>query len=97
MSKMTMESTHSGVSLFETRRKLRRVRMIVDVTTALIDGDQSLSYREACSLVDCAEKAIGELIPSYREKFELSIRPQFDEIIRQRWPLEHFPAHELVN
>ena len=97
MSKMTTESNHSGVSLFETRRKLRRVRMIVDVTSALIDGDQSLSYREACSLVDCAEKAIGDLIPSYREKFEISIRPQFDHIIRQRWPLEHIPAHELVN
>lgn len=62
--------------------------MIVDLTSALIGRDSSMTYREARSLVDCAEKAVVELIPNYRETFEAHIRPTFDRILRERWPLE---------
>jgi hypothetical protein len=89
-----------GISLFEQRRKLRRVRMIVDITSALISRDASMTYREARSLVDCAEKAIVELLPTYRLNFDLNVRPTFDRIIRERWPFEtvtHYAGRELVN
>jgi hypothetical protein len=101
MSKMMMTTHDTAVSSFDTRRKLRRIRMIVALTTALISGDSSITYREASSLVDCAEKAINELVPTYRDRFELSIRPHFDAIIRERWPLDHAMhspnPYELVN
>lgn len=98
MSKMMMTSHDTAVSSFDTRRKLRRIRMIIDLTTAMISGDSSVTYREACCLVDCAEKAIRELVPSYGKRFELSVRPHFDQIIRERWPLESMMhSVELVN
>lgn len=88
-------------SLFERRRRARRVRMIVDLTAKIIHSDDSMTYREARSLVICARKAILDLLPQYEEQFEKKIVPQFDQIIGHRWPLEHqstfIPASELVN
>lgn len=75
---------------------MRRVRMIVDVTTALLDNDSSLSFREARSLVDCAERAIGELVPSWRDCFNSEVRPQLETIIRKRWPVGNWAALEAL-
>lgn len=99
MSKLEAMTTNDETdSLFEARRRLRRVRMIVDLTSSLIANDSSISHREARSLVECAEKAIGELVPSYSRRFEAAVKPRLDSIIRQRWPLEEFSARpELVN
>lgn len=82
------EAELHGTTLFGERRKLRRVRMIVDLTSALISRDASISYREARCLIDCAEKAIFELLPNYQLNFERHIRPTFDRILRDRWPVE---------
>lgn len=100
MENRVEESGPAGISSFEMRRRMRRVRMIIDVTTALLDNDSSLSLREARSLVDCAERAIGELVPSWRDCFNMEVRPQLELIIRKRWPVAVFPqmgALELVN
>ena len=89
-----------SISFFERRRRVRRVRMIVDLTANIIHGDDSMTYREATSLVTCARKAILELMPHYEERFERVIRPRFDALIHQRWPLEHVGSSqsaELVN
>ena len=82
------------------RRRMRRVRMIVDVTTALLETDLSLSQREARTLVDCAERAISDLAPSWRSCFNNEVRPTLETIIRRRWPVEpRFATRqlELVN
>lgn len=88
-------------SLFERRRRARRARMIVELTAKIIRCDESMTYREARSLVICARKAILELLPQYEEQFESKVLPQFDQIIGRRWPLEHQssfqPVSELVN
>lgn len=67
--------------------------MIVDVTTALLETDLSLSHREARSLVDCAERAISDLAPSWRSCFNNEVRPRLETIMRKRWPIE--PRYEL--
>lgn len=82
------------ISSFEMRRRMRRVRMIVDVTTALLETDMSLSRREACSLVDCAERAISELVPSWRICFNNEVRPRLETIIHSRWP-HSAAAHQM--
>lgn len=79
----------SSISFFERRRRVRRVRMIVDLTADLIRKDDSVTFREATSLVACARKSILDLLPNYEEQFESVIRPRLDRLIRRRWPLEH--------
>jgi hypothetical protein len=93
------EST--SVSFFERRRRVRRVRMIVDLTANVLRNDESVTFREAMSLVACARKSILDLVPSYEEEFERAIRPKLERLIRRRWPVELVEsrslATELVN
>jgi hypothetical protein len=96
-----MTHTRADWSLFERRRRMRRLRMIVDLTANVLRHDASLNYRQARSLVDCARKSILELLPQYGEAFESTVRPGLDRILLERWPLEHHPycvvSNELVN
>lgn len=83
----------------DQRRRMRRIRMIVELTSNLIRSDQTVSAREARCLVNCARKAILELVPGYDMQYSLLIAPIFDSILRKRWPHEHCssPYQELVN
>ena len=86
-------------TIFE-RKRLRRIRMIVELTLNLISSDMTVSHREARSLVDCARKAILELFPGLSARYEAIVKPHFDRVLRQRWPEEElrYPdPHETVN
>jgi hypothetical protein len=74
-------------ALFE-RRRVRRVRMIAELTLNLISSDRTSSHREARCLVDCARKAILELVPGFEGRYERIVRPYFDRVLQQRWPEE---------
>ena len=74
--------------------------MIVELTSNLIQNDVSLTHREAHCLVQCARKAIAELIPAYHTKFDLLVAPRLNRVMRQRWPIEESRISrplELVN
>jgi len=74
--------------------------MIVELTSNLIQNDVSLTYREACCLVQCARKAIVVLIPAYNSKFDLLVAPRLNCVMRERWPMEESRINrplELVN
>lgn len=74
--------------------------MIVDLTTDLLRHDASLTPREARCLVECARKAIADLLPGYASQFDVMIRPRMERIIRARWAFdERLASHqaELVN
>lgn len=89
-----------GISSFEHRRRMRRFRMIVDLTTSLLQRNPELSHREARCLVDCARKAIVDLSPAYCQEFDWDVRPRLEGIIRKRWPIEESligSSEELVN
>ena len=73
-------------SAFFERRRLRRIRMIVELTQNLISSDLTVSHREAQCLVQCARKAILDLHPQFAERYERIIRPHFERILAQRWP-----------
>jgi hypothetical protein len=85
--------------LAHERKRLRRLRMIVDLTTKLIRSDMTLSAREARCLVNCARKAILELFPGYEAKYDLLIAPRFDKALGERWPGEvpRLFVDEIVN
>lgn len=95
MSELT--EFNGSVSFFERRRRVRRVRMIVDLTLEMIRRDASITYREATSLVACARKAIVELMPQYEPEFEESVRPRLEKLIRRRWPLEDVDRRPLTS
>jgi len=75
-------------STFFERRKLRRIRMIVELTLNLIGTDVTVSHREARCLVRCARKAILDLHPGFAQRYERSIRPYFERMLAERWPHE---------
>src|SRR5215212_4279576 len=100
MPKFEMEPLPEVRSAFFERRRLRRIRMIVELTHNVISGDDTVSYREARCLVECARKAILELYPDFEERYERIVRPHFERVVATRWPHEE-PlgpcAWELVN
>jgi hypothetical protein len=84
---------------FVERRRLRRIRMIVELTHNLI-SDMTVCHREAQCLVQCARKAILDLHPHFEERYERVVRPHFERILAQRWPSEvtlHASVGDIVN
>ena len=100
MSKFEIAHTSEAASTFLERRRLRRIRMIVELTMNLIGSDSTVSPREARCLVDCARKAILELHPGFLEKYERIVRPHFDRLLLTRWPneqlLDDAPCSDLM-
>lgn len=87
-------------SAYFDRRRVRRVRMIVELTLNLISSDRTVSHREARTLVDCARKAILDIFPGFESRYERVVQPHFDRILQQRWPheeLRYTSPHETVN
>ena len=100
MPKFEYESPAENNSAFFERRRLRRVRMIVELTLNLISSDRTVSHREARCLVDCARKAIMEIFPTFGDRYECIVQPHFDRVLQQRWPDEELSfsdPRELVN
>src|SRR5947209_6693081 len=88
MPKLEADPAAEVHSAFFERRRLRRIRMIVELTHNLIGSDLTVSYREALCLVSCARKAILDLHPAFEERYERIIRPHFECVVAQRWPHE---------
>lgn len=88
MPKFETESLPEPHSAIFERRRLRRIRMIVELTLNMIGGDTTVSHREALCLVHCARKAILDLHPAFEERFERIVRPHFERTLHQRWPNE---------
>src|SRR5438067_2012397 len=88
MPKSQLEIKTEARSGFVERRRLRRIRMIVELTHNLISSDMTVCHREAQCLVQCARKAILDLHPHFEERYERVVRPHFERILSQRWPGE---------
>jgi len=100
MPKFEYESQVEVPSAFFERRRLRRVRMIVELTLNLISSDRTVSHREARCLVECARKAILELFPGFEERYMRVVEPSFILVLQQRWPeeeLQYTNPYETVN
>ena len=100
MPKFEYESQTETHTLFFERRRLRRVRMIAELTLNLISSDRTSSHREARCLVECARKAIVEIFPGFASRYEHVVQPHFERVLQQRWPeeeLHYSDPHETVN
>lgn len=100
MPKFEYEPQTEPHSTYIDRRRLRRVKMISELTLNLISSDRTVSHREARCLVDCARKAILDLFPAFESRYERIVLPHFLRVLRQRWPeeeLHHPDPNETVN
>jgi hypothetical protein len=88
MSKYATDSITEVRSPIFERRRLRRIRMIVELTLNLIGSDMTVSHREARCLVRCARKAILDLHPEFEQRYERIVRPYFERLLASRWPHE---------
>src|SRR4051812_48023404 len=88
MPKFEIEPLTELRSAFFERRRLRRIRMIVELTHNLISSDRTVSSREARCLVSCARKAILDLHPGFVSRYDRIVKPHFERVLAERWPQE---------
>lgn len=74
-------------ALLEEEKRLRRLRFVVDLTTALI-RQQDLSLDEAQGLVAAAKKRALELFPDKGETFDLIYGSRFRRILIEKYRLQ---------
>lgn len=69
----------------EEEERLRRLRLLVDVTAQVLSEDEELTFCEALRLVEAARTASLRLFPDKNDTFELVIRPRLDRIVLERF------------
>ncbi len=67
----------------EENRKIRRMRLLVDLTCSLL-AQADLSYIEMLNLVEATRRTILEMFPGKEQAYDLIYRPRFERIIRER-------------
>ena len=69
----------------DEEERLRRLRLLVDVTAQVLSEDEELTFCEALRLVEAARTASLRLFPDKNDTFELVIRPRLDRIVLERF------------
>lgn len=69
----------------EERKKLRRLRLLVDLTTSILYQDRNLTLEEARQMIRTTEKSILRMFPDKQETFDIVLLPRFQWILRERW------------
>jgi hypothetical protein len=73
--------------LREEEQRLRRLRLLVDVTAQVLAEDSSLTFCEAIRLIDAARTASMRLFPEKEQTFDLVIRPRLERIVLERFQI----------
>jgi hypothetical protein len=69
-------------ALAEEQARARRLRVIVDLTTAVLMQGR-LSHDEARELVGAARQRALELFPDKADTYDLILAPRFERLIRE--------------
>ena len=75
-------------ALEDENRRLRRLRLLVDLVLARLYQDPELSLLEALELVERCRDAALDLFPGKEDAFDLIFRPRFERVLGARWPHE---------
>lgn len=77
-------SRPSAEAVEEERRRLRRMRLLVDMTCSLLyQLDQP--ELDARRLVESTRRHVLELFPGKEKTFDLIYRPRFERILKERF------------
>jgi hypothetical protein len=71
--------------LREEQQRLRKLRLLVDVTAQLLAEDDHLILCEALRLIDAARTAAVRLFPEKCDTFDLVVRPRLERIVFERF------------
>jgi hypothetical protein len=80
--------------LQEEQHRIRRVRLLVDVTAQVLSEDERLTFCEALRLIEAARTAVLRLFPEKDDTFNLVIRPRLERIVHERFQI---PSVSPVN
>lgn len=69
----------------EEKKKMRRLRFLVDLTTGVLYQDSSLSLKESRQMVENLRKAVLRMFPGKEKTFDLVLLPRFERILKERW------------
>lgn len=72
-------------ALLEEQHRIRRLRLLVDVTAQILAEDEKLQLCEALRLVDAAREAALRLFPDKQDTFEIVIRPRLERLVMERF------------
>ncbi len=75
-------------ALKDENRRLRRLRLIVDLTLSRLYQDPDMTLLEALQMVEGCRNAALALFPGKEVAFELLYRPRFERVMAIRWPHE---------
>ncbi len=75
-------------ALREENRRLRRLRLVVDLTLARLYQDPELSLLDALQLTERCRDAALAMFPGKETAFDLIYRPRFERVLHARWPHE---------
>lgn len=70
----------------EENRRIRRLRLVVDLTLQRLYTDPDLSLLEALTLVERVREAALSMFPGKDAAFDLIYRPRFERVLAVRWP-----------
>jgi hypothetical protein len=73
-------------ALVEEQKRLRRLRLVVDLTASVLSQEPSLTLDDAWDLIRRAETAVMSLFPDSHRQFDLLIRPRLTRIVDERFP-----------
>lgn len=74
--------------LSSENKRIRHLRILVDLTAQILAQDKDLKLCEALRLVEAAREAVSRLFPGKEETFDLIIRPRLERIILERFQLK---------
>ena len=69
----------------EENRRIRRLRVLVDLTRNVIYQDASLGHSDARQMVIDLRKVASSLFPGKEHTFDLVLWPRFDRILKERF------------
>ncbi len=71
----------------EEQHRIRRMRLLVDVTAQVLSEDERLTFCEALRLIEAARTAVLRLFPDKDDTFNLVIRPRLERIVHERFQI----------
>lgn len=78
----------SQTAILEEQKKIRRLTFLVDLTCNILYQDTSLTLPQAVKLLEDTERTILRMFPDKQSTYDLVLRPRFERILSERWPLE---------
>ena len=82
---MNFPGDDQELARIEEARRVRRLRIMVDLVVGVLHQDRRLTLPEARDLVRSTERAILRLFPGKQFTYDLVLRSRFDRILRERW------------